>query len=374
MKTILSWATAFTIIGWGAGNAQSVGNASPGSPDLPAVLKGGTIGYVLTERHWAVYETPGGKVECPSGFNDGPREQYKQLFPDDGKKRTLLETELAREGDQWFPTNDPEPFAFKEILGKVSYGMNLDGNVKDGDFTSPDGEKGIDNQLYRALGCISSYRGPDGAIYQSDLEYLPRFNHNRFMIEISGVDSLVNDDEVTVRSYRGLDNLLADATGYAFIPGGTQHVDERWGKSAQSIWKGKIVDGVLITGPADLTLPASATFNTSATQKLKGYRFRLRLTPQGAQGLMAGYVDVEQFDRYLNTSWSTHLQSYGQLSSASLYRALRRLADGYPDPETGEMTAISSAIEVKFTQAYIVHPPARTAETHPTHGKSQFSR
>src|SRR5271165_5357919 len=51
-----------------------------------------TIGYVLTNKYWAVYETPGGRVECPNGFNDGPREQFAKLFPNDGKTRTLLQT------------------------------------------------------------------------------------------------------------------------------------------------------------------------------------------------------------------------------------------------------------------------------------------
>ena len=55
-------------------------------------------------------------------------------------------------------------------------------------------------------------------------------------------------------------------------------------------------------------------------------------------------------------NWTTHHQSYGALSAASLYRAMKRLADGHPDPETGENTAISSAVDVKLHQVYIVHP------------------
>ncbi len=49
-------------------------------------LKDRRIGYVMTHKYWAVYETEGAKTECPQGFNDGPREQFKKLF-DDGKKR-----------------------------------------------------------------------------------------------------------------------------------------------------------------------------------------------------------------------------------------------------------------------------------------------
>lgn len=343
----------------GAANAGAEGMET--ANDLPPVVKDGKIGFALTHRYWAVHQSPEGKVECPNGYNDGPREQFKQLFPEDGTKRTLLDTQLMREGRQWFPDTSEEPFTFKDAGGKVSYGMNLDGKVDPNDFTSPEGAKGIDNQMYRAMGCISNYRAPEGTIYHFENEYLRRYNTNRFIIELSGVDSLVNDDDVTVNSYRGLDNLLTDATGAAFIPGGTQRIDQRWGQYVQSTWKGKIVDGVLITEGADLMIPASATFDTSAYHYFKGLRFELKLTSERAEGVMAGYVDVEAFNHHLNTSWSTHHQSYGQLSAPSFYRAIRRLADGYPD-ENGQMTAISSALNVKFTQVYIDHPAQQTVE------------
>ncbi len=330
--------------------------------DMPATVKDGRIGFVLTSRYWAVHESPGGKAECPNGFNDGPREQFKQLFPEDGVKRTLLDTQLMREGRQWFPDLSEEPFAFKEAVGKISYGMNLDGKLGDEDFTDPDGVKGVDNQLFRAIGCVSQYRAPSNLIYFFENKYLGQYNQNRFMFEITGVDSLANDDDVTVTTYRGRDDLLADATGAEYVPGGTQRVDARWGKMFQQSFKGKIVDGVLITEGEDLSIPMSATFDTSGMHKFKGLRFQLSLTPERAEGILAGYVDVAAFYHHLNTSWSTHHQSYGQLSAPSLYRALRRLADGYPDQETGQMTAISGALRVRFTQVYIDHPPQQTAQ------------
>ena len=343
-------AVAALAIGAGAQNAE-----------LPAIVKDGKIGYVLTHRYWAVHQTPEGKVECPKGFNDGPREQFKQLFPDDGVKRTMLDTHLMREARQWFPDMSEEQFAYKEATGKVSYGMDLDGKVGAEDFTGPDGVKGVDNQLFRAIGCTSQYRAPSNLIYFFENKYLGQFNTNRFMIEISDVDNLTNDDDVTVKTYRGRDDLLADATGASYVPGGTQRVDARWGKQFQQTFKGKIVDAVLVTEGQDLTIPWSATFDTNGFHKFKGLRFQLNLTPQRAEGVMAAYVDVAAFYHHLNTSWSTHHQSYGQLSAPSLFRALHRLADGHPDPKTGQMTSISGAINVRFTQVFIEHPPQQTA-------------
>jgi hypothetical protein len=39
---------------------------------------------------------------------------------------------------------------------------------------------------------------------------------------------------------------------------------------------------------------------------------------------------------------------------ASEYRSMIKNADGYPDPTTGQNTAISMAWEVKFAQAFIL--------------------
>src|SRR5690606_29281624 len=62
-----------------------------------SVLRAGGIGYIVTHRSWAPYETPGGKTECPNGLNEGPREQVERLYPEDGRRRTVVEAQLARE-------------------------------------------------------------------------------------------------------------------------------------------------------------------------------------------------------------------------------------------------------------------------------------
>ncbi len=336
-------------------------NAAAAEDSDSLELKNRSIGYVLTMRHWAIYQTPEAKEECPQGFNDGPREQFKLLYPEDGTNWTLLETQLERESEVWHPGTEKEPYPFYEVEGTTSIGLNLDGQVDAIDFISPEGDEGIDNQLYRAIGCIANFRGPDGTAYHFENNYMQRYNYNRFVIEITGVDDLVNDDQVTLTTYRGLDGLLTDASGRDFIPGGTQRIDMRWGKEFIQSFKGKIVDGVLTTEAADLNMPWSVTFKTSPVMYLKDARFQLKLTPDGAEGLMGTYVDVHDWYYHATVGWSTHHQSYGQESSPSMYRALRRLADAYPDPETGENTAISGAVDVKFSRAFVVHPDQEIA-------------
>lgn len=317
-------------------------------------LEGGRIGYVLTERHWALYETEGAKTECPQGFNIGPREQFDELFrKDSGVEWTIAETRLIREGRRFHLTTSDEPFPFYDAQGQISYGLNLDGKVGADDFRSPDGDEGIDNQLARAIGCIAIYR-EGGTLYHFENLFMLGNTYYRWMIELSGVDDLVNDEDVTVTFYRGLDDLVTDASGNDFVAGGTQRVDERWGQSFIQEVKGKIVDGVLTTEPT--AKQTRIPWSRGGFQEFVGFQLKLKLTQQAAEGMLAGYVDVEHFNHQLNRGWTTHHQSYGQLSSPSLYRSMRRLADAYPDPETGANTAISSAVNVTLTQVYVVHP------------------
>jgi hypothetical protein len=333
-----------------------------------AGVKDRTIGYVLTNKAWAVYQTPDGKVECPNGFNDGPREQFAKLYPENGKPRELADTQLDREADIWFPrakepSTDKGALPFNEVAGKIAIGLNLDDKVGANDFTGPHGEKGIDNQLYRAIGCIAGFRGPDGSNYFFENDYMQRYIFNRILIEITDVDDLMNDDDVTVTTYRGLDPLLTSANGKDFIAGETQRIDEHWGKRYIHRAKGKIVNGVLTTDPIDLKLPWAMTFDTNPDQSFKAARFQLKLTPTGAEGLLGAYVDVKDWAHRLTINWSAHHASYGQISVPSLVRAMHRLADAYPDPATGQNTAISAAVEMKFAQAYILHNTAAPSKT-----------
>ena len=235
----------------------SVGMAQVIPDQSPGALQNRSIGYVMTGENRAVYETADGKAECPQGFNDGPREQLKILFPDENK-RTVIGARLAREAETWFPSTSPEPFAYHEVQGKTGLGLDLDGKVGPNDFTGPNGDEGIDNQLYRAIGCSRNFRA-EGNTSITTPQWRTRARYNIFVIELTNVDNLTNSDRVTVTTYRGMDPLLADATGANYLPGGTQTVDLRWGKRFIQKFRGRIVDGVLTTEPADLTMPAATS-------------------------------------------------------------------------------------------------------------------
>jgi hypothetical protein len=296
-------------------------------------LKDRTIGFVLNSARWGIHQTADGKQECPNGFNMGPRDQIKALYPEGG---TVEGTQLAYESWVRNPMDKEDNFPYHEIAGKVGYGLDLDGKVDADDFTSPEGEKGIDNNFYRAIGCLS----------------------------------LENDDQVVVSMYRGKDNVIMDVNGKKVMPGASNRVDDRWGKKYTHRLKGKIENGVLTTAPADVHWAWSSWYSDPFDYQFKQGLFRLKLDPAGetAEGLFAGYADIDTFRQTLMRGYSTHHSGYGDMSQLSMARALFRNADGSPGVD-GKNTAISASLLVKFTQVFIVHPAPKVA-TMPAGGES----
>lgn len=324
------------------------------------LLRNGRIGYVMTDLFWSVYQSEDGSEECPRGFNDGPREQFEQLFPAH-EMLSVEDTQLLQEIETWHPTTEPDGFEFLEVEGELSWGLNLDNEISANDFTHPDGTPGIDNEVYRAVGCIIGFRGPDGVEYIFQNKAIVDERYNRMMIELTGVDDLQNDEVVTVNVYRGLDRLLTDATGSSVVPGGTQRVDRRWGASLIRQVQGRIVDGELISDPIDELVIPWQNLRVPSIQLFRDARLVLKLTEENATGILAGYADVDTWYYQLIRNDSTHHLSNGQISGISLYKALRRLADAHPDPQTGENTAISTALDIKMTQVFVIHPDADAA-------------
>ncbi|MGE4063751.1 MAG: hypothetical protein AB7E79_10340 [Rhodospirillaceae bacterium] len=335
--------------------------AAPVLADDAGPIRNRTISYATVTMHWSVYQTPDAKAECPNGLNDyGPREVFKSYFGEGGGK-SVVDTQLAREGFKYFPLDVEDNLPYHHAAGRIANGIDLDGKVKDGDFTNQDGEKGVDNNLYRVIGCARIYRGPDGAIFFFATKQVRDYTFNRTMIEITEVDSLADDPDVTVTFYRGMDPLMQDASGANVLPGGTQRPDLRFGKSLIRRTKGKIVGGTLRTDPIEnMHVPWEVFPPVPDYLIMRGARFSLKLTPERAEGVLAGYADVEKMYAHA-TTWSTHHFSYGQHDAPRFYRELNRMADGYPNQD-GVMTAISSALQFNMIQVYIDHGEAKTAD------------
>jgi len=360
MKYVQSTQVSGIVISACLAVAGSAGLAHAQSVEGGVGVQNRSIAYVMVYENRSIYQAKDVKTQCPVGLNDGPPEQFKKLYPDTGE-RTVEGSRLAWEGELWNPTDKELVGApYYEVQGRIGRGLNLDGKVGPNDYMSPEGGTGIDNQLYRTIGCTYNYR--DGQTSTLTPQWR-RASYNIFVIELTDVDSLSDDDDVTVTTYRGKDRIITDATGEEYLPGGTQTLDTRWGKRYIQTFKGKIKDGVLTTEAKDLIMPAASVYapRDGAPDILyRDMRFELNLTDTQANGFMGAYADVWTWYYHSHKTRDSRHQAYGGTAGPTLWRALMKNADAYPDAN-GQNTAISTALDVKFVHVFTKHPDAAVA-------------
>ncbi len=251
-------------------------------------------------------------------------------------------------------TDDPgQP----QVTSRIGDGFNLDGKIKANDFVSPDGEKGIDNNLYRAWGCDAPWRGNGNATLHLRANDKMQDGLYTMVIRISGNQDPMNDSDATVEIGYSPDKIVKDARG-----GLSLDYSYRILKSAQyTKLKAKIKNGVVETEQVEhLHAPRISWFydQTGDANFTKG-KIKLNIAADGLSGagLIGGYRNWR--DLYAE---NTFAQDGGQQGirehedHVALYFALRRNADGQFNPKTGKNEGISSVYRIKFTSAYVVDP------------------
>ena len=312
-----------------------------------------TLGFVVKDWMTAVYETRFFD-ECPAGLNISNDEIWWRSLTKQ-QRSELTQDGLLTTLNRWFtavrrgPNGEDvciNPEVVKDppmltVEGPISFGKNLDGNT-DGsataktcaheNFVSPSGEPGIDNQMYRLIGCIYGWR-EDGQVEINANEMRRTSGLAMILIEVADVDDPRNDDEVTVTFYRSIDQFVLDSAGQV-LPFSSYRVDytgdkPRYGDSL----KGSIVDGVLTTESGPVRLPFYGNYNYMHPV-IRDMSIRLEIAADGttATGQAFGYYDLEQF-LYMVGGLGPVI-STANFSCPAFFDAAHRLADGYPDPET----------------------------------------
>jgi hypothetical protein len=264
------------------------------------------------------------------------------------------------------PFTAPDP-GMQQVTGRIAEGFDLDGNPNTGGFTSPSGERGIDNAFYRAWGCIMSYRGTPYHAYLSQ-----RANDKMLdglytmVIRLSGNGDPMNDDNATFEVAYSPDHVVKDPMGRL-----VRDVSFRVVKTAQyTKLNARIRNGVLETEQADVRMPLFSWGETNRGEALfqKG-RVRLVLNKDGGlSGLVGGYRDWRQIyglDTFNVPSGGATRETYYHQNQIAMYYALKRNADGIPDPKTGQNTAISAAYRFTAKPAFVVDPPIPLALDQP---------
>ena len=337
------------------------------------------LGFVVESWKTAMYETEY-MEECPDGIAlgndeiwiDGLSREQKDAVTKGG---TLQVLDLPRrpqsylrgpKGEDvcWSPTSVVDP-PMRIVGGRYSYGRNLDGNVdgaatantcKHGNFSTPDGAPGIDNQLYRLMGCVYGYRDKGYLEHHANRERQDE-SKGIILIDVAGVDDPRNDPAVEVTFYLSATNLHFDTRGRIVPFSSYEAIRGRYGQTV----KGRIVDGVIDTTPGDMTLPIYG--NDAATDMVfRDFSIEIKMSDDGtrADGMWVGYHPVESFwDHIVKVQ---HNVPVGQYNCPSMYVAAHELADGYPDPATGKCTALSSAFHFKAVAGFVIAAPTTEAQ------------
>lgn len=332
-------------------------------------------GYVVSWFHRASYSQDG---DCPEGLNPNAdlmvrgilknlgktSDEIEKLmvgFPNNPAIRPLIVNRGRINGEPvniyQNPASAPDPMVHT-VKGHLAYGFNLDGKVKPDDFVDPETqEAGVDNQLYRALGCFHTERAmpPERPSYPAIQWDMTRDQMPAWLIRIEGVqanaDGTIRDGDATVHLDRAKSAVLRNVAGEPQADM-TFHADSD--ARSQNTVRGKIVNGMFVS--------EKFTFNmvddpfAVPEYHLTDARLRLTINRDGTvKGILGGYQ-----------AWMPLYISYGLPGSTNevnlsvdvpgIYYALKKMADADPDPQTGQNRAISCAFVIEGIPAFVVKP------------------
>lgn len=246
-----------------------------------------------------------------------------------------------------YPTSVPDP-QIETVQGRYASGFDLDGKDGPSSFEDPDThERGVDNQLWRALGCFAVYsvKFPiipynEAIAWDTAMDSMPAW-----LVSISGAD-LTKDGEVTVTFDRALNVVMRDNHG-SVLQGSSYTVDPD--PRSHSEFKGHLTNGVLTIQPGTFFMQGESQFY--AVLRFTQTHLRLKLNSDGSlAGIIGGYQPWMDYYTYL----SIRGEETGQVDLPGVYYALKRLADGLPDPQTHDITGISAAYYIEAEPAFLI--------------------
>ena len=355
-----------------------------------------TRGYVIQWIHTATYPQQdncpdGGVLERPAvqrkillsrGYTD---EQASQIITYYGETIDGMNAPPKYDGPKFefdkrgklfgkavdvadFPTSEPDPH-IETAQGRYMYGFDLTGQPSADAFEDPETHQRVEDQMWRVLGCFASFHVPLSVIpYPESLTWETAEDAMpAWLLSISG-DDLSKDGEVTVTFDRAMDVVERNTNGGA-LRDASYTVDPD--PLSHSVFKGHINDGVLTIEPGDLFLLGERPFLHQLTFKQTHLRLKLHPDPKslyyGGSGVVRGFLGGYQpwMDYYHFLSSEGEEESHVEI--AGVYDAMKRLADGIPDPITGQNTAISAVYYLEAAPVFLTRAPAASEERTAAH-------
>jgi hypothetical protein len=363
-------------------------------------IQNGQAGYVATHFAYALSKDAAETGGCPDGMTAGYknfgdvfvgqpallrrdgevedkylRRVFGESMKDPNARNLCLNPELGGPDPNWRTVSGRNvPAEGIDLDGQDSRatGRAAPGTCAHDDFTGMHGERGIDNQFFRAVGCSKSFQSTGQSNTFEIVMYTGSWG---ILLTLTGVDDLRNDPDVQVGIYANADPLQLSPTREA-LPNATYAIDQD--PRFQATAHGRIVDGVLTTDPVDVRFHWEVN-SMYLERPLQDARLRLTFTPDGGlEGILAGYTPIEaMYD--LQYGFRNGRDARGQPAPLQLrtissvgqaavlghtcngaYYTLKKLADGHRDPASGQCTSISTQYRIKLIPAFVVNTPTHS--------------
>ena len=321
--------------------------------------------------NWFTVATIATPANCPKGLNPLSDEYYKRELKRLGYKDAEVEKLMKDFPSGEYvplvtmrgridgkpanifanPWSQPDP-GLKTVEGKDGYGFNLDGKVGPNDFIDPESkETGIDNGLWRAVGCTHNYHisAPSYANYPYAQWDGTRDTSGAWLLEITAND-WTNDDNVTVTIDKAIDVIARDANGNT-VRNMTFRVDPS--SRSKTVMHAKIKNGELRTDTFNMQFVSDP--GVMPEFKLQNAKMRLTFKQDGSLfAYLGGYHEWMPIYWSMAQGGWTFEHSTG-IDLPAQYYALKRFADSNPDPKTGENRSISGTWSFDAVPAYVLH-------------------
>jgi hypothetical protein len=257
------------------------------------------------------------------------------------------------------PTSTPDP-NLKLAVGHVGYGFNLDNKESTGGFVDPEtGEKGVDNQLHRAFGCIGSLRGtPNARPTHPAIQWdMTRDQMPAWLIQVKDIDDPRDDDDVTVEIHRAIEPIVRNANGDPQRDM-TFRIDPN--PRMQTKVHARIKNGLLVTDAFHFYMIGDPF--SVPEYDLAGAKLRFSVQADGSiKGILGGYEPWDPL--YVSYALAGGINEVNlSMDVPGMYYALRKSADANPDPKTGENLSISASYAIEAVPAFIAAPAKNVAE------------
>lgn len=332
--------------------------------------------------NWFYLASYFGEGDCPDGLNPSAAEFYRRDLLRAGHSKEEIDAALKDfpgEGgapQPWIPLvivrgngkdniyaapeTAPDP-GIKMVKGRFGYGFNLDGlgDKSPNGFEDPNThERGINNQLYRALSCIRGFRGPasSGGPTKSNLDEVHwdklREEMPAFVISVTAPNGFSTDGDVSIVIGRALETITRDASGTNVQSGMTYTLDPN--PRTRNVLSGHLHQGVISAEGKEVNLVAD-NYIVNAFEFDKAH-LRFNLKPDGTlTGMIGGYMPW--YPIYHGMSVGGYVEEYASsVDLPGVYYALKKLADSDPDPATKQNRAISAAYAIDAVPAFVLEP------------------